>query len=232
MKQFLSLVLFLALLTSGFCQEKKTVKINPVHDENPNFLSPAFYQYKNFLEGKILFKDNSISTAMLNYNRVLGEVHFISPRGDTLQLAHPETMDAIIIGADTFYYFEKSYGQLLSHNGNVNLGVRKVLKYIGKEKKGAYGTYSAVASITSYDSYSPDEQITEKMVMDENSIFKYITSYYLVDPFHNFVIANKKNFHKMFSGKQKQLSAYLGKNRVDFQKENDLKRLIEYLHNN
>ena len=232
MKHFLCLSFCLVLFTSGFCQEKKTVKINPAHDEKVNFLSPAFYQYKNFLDGKIMFRDNSVSTAMLNYNRVLGEVHFISPKGDTLQLAHPETMTAIIIGVDTFYYFEKCYGQLLTHNGNVNLGVKNILKYIGKEKKGAYGTYSAVASITSYDGYTPDDQITEKMVMDENSIFQYITSYYLVDPFHNFMIANKKNFHKMFSGKQKQLSAYLDTNRVDFRKENDLKKLIEYLHNN
>ncbi len=219
------------LSATCFSQENKTLNINLLNDGSANLLSGKFYKYKSFPDGKIIFKDSSISEEKLNYNRVLGEIHFINSKGDTLQLAHPETMSLIIIGVDTFYYFEKGFAQLLTHYGKTDLAAKKTLKYIGKEKKGAYGTYSAVASISSYDSFTADNQITNLLVADENLIFKYVNSYLLVDAYRNSVPANKKNFYKLFSNKEQQLKNYFQKNKVNFQREGDLKKILVFLLN-
>ena len=225
------IISFMFLSVQSFSQEKKTLNINPLQEGNSNFLAGKFYKYTTFQNGKIIYKDNTTSEGELNYNRILGEIHFISAKGDTLQLAHPETMNLIIIGVDTFYYFEKGFAQILTHYGTTNLSAKKTLKYIGKEKKGAYGTYSAVASITSYDSFTADDQITDMLVADENLLFKYLNSYFLVDAFHNSFPANKKNFYKLFSNKEQALKDYFQKNKFNFQKEEDLKNLLHFLLN-
>jgi hypothetical protein len=228
----LFLIIFLLFLSpSCFSQENKTLNINPLKDENNNSLTGKFYKYKNFLEGKIIFKDSSIAKAELNYNRILGEIHFINSKGDTLQLASPETMISIIIGVDTFYYLEKGFAEILTHYSTIDLSAKKILKYIGKEKKGAYGTYSPTASITSYDSFTADDQITNMLATDENLLFKYQNSFFLVDGFHNSFPANKKNFYKLFSNKENQLKDYFQKNKVNFQKEDELKKLLGFLLN-
>ena len=36
------------------------------------------YYFEDFTKGKVVFKDDSIGTAYLNYNILLGEIHFIS----------------------------------------------------------------------------------------------------------------------------------------------------------
>lgn len=229
MKALPSIFILLFLSMSTFGQSKKTVKINPVKDESTDFLNSEFYKFKTFQPGKIIFKDSTISLAPLNYNNILGEIHFISNKGDTLQLAHPETMKEIIIGVDTFYFYEGNYASMLTHYPTANLAAKRLLKYIGKEKKGPYGTYSAVASITSYDSYTPDEQITRSISMDENSVFKYLNTFYLVDEFHNFFLANKRNFYKLFSRQDKKLKNYLNQHKVDFNNLTDLEELLAFM---
>jgi len=229
MRTLPSILILLFFSFSTFCQSKKTVRINPVKDEPTDFLNSQFYKFSAFQPGKIIYKDSSISAAPLNYNNILGEIHFINTKGDTLQLAHPETMKEIIIGVDTFYFYKGNYASMLTHNQLANLAVKRLLKYIGKEKKGPYGTYSAVASITSYDSYTPDEQITRSISMDENSVFKYINTFYLVDEFHNFFPANKRNFYKLFSRNNKKLKDYLSEHKVNFENAEDLRDLLSFM---
>lgn len=229
MKTLPSFLIVLFLSVPAFCQSKKTVRINPVKDESTGFLNSEFYKFKTFQPGRVIYKDSTVSTAPLNYNNILGEIHFINTNGDTLKLAHPETMKQIIVGIDTFYYYEGNYASMLTHNPTANLAVKRLLKYIGKEKKGPYGTYSAVASITSYDSYTPDEQITRSISMDENSVFKYINTFYMVDAFHNFFPANKRNFYKLFSRNDQKLKKYLDEHKVNFDHLKDLQELLAFM---
>lgn len=228
MKFIVPIFFCLLIFENSYCQETKTLSINPLHN-NEDELRQQAYQFPHFLEGKIIYKDSAVSFAILNYQRIVGEVHFINPKGDTLSVAHPETFDKIIIGVDTFYYFEKGFVQILTHTPSINLGIKQLLKYIGKEKKGAYGTYSGTASMTSYDSYTADDQTRQAISIDENSLYKYINLFYLADRFYNFFPANKKTFYQLFSHHEKKLKEYLQENKIDFHKKADLQKLLQYL---
>jgi hypothetical protein len=46
------------------------------------------YQFPEFLQGLVIFKDGKSAPGKLNYNRLRAEIQFIDPKGDTLSLAN------------------------------------------------------------------------------------------------------------------------------------------------
>ena len=62
------------------------------------------FQFPQFVQGLVIFKDGTSAPGRLNYNRLIAELQFIDPKGDTLSLANEQTIRTVFIGADTFYY--------------------------------------------------------------------------------------------------------------------------------
>ncbi|MER3463988.1 MAG: hypothetical protein C4329_05805 [Chitinophagaceae bacterium] len=220
--------LFLLLAYSGFSQEQGVIRVNPLK-ENEEELTKQVYKYPSFTNGIVYFKDNATAEAKMNYNRLSGQILFIGTRGDTLAFAHPETFNKVAIGQDTFFYYEKGFLELLTHDPSVNLAKRQTIKYIGQEKSGAYGSYSTVTSVNSSNLYSTDEKMPMKLEIDENSIFKFTNIYYLRDRFGNYFPASKKSFSDLFSHHEKELKNYLREHDINFTREKDLLKLIQYM---
>jgi hypothetical protein len=55
------------------------------------------------------------------------------------------------------------------------------------------------------------------------------TSYYIGDKYNHFRPATKRNVLKMFSGKQPEIENFLNKNKITFNKEDDLMKLVNFL---
>lgn len=201
--------------------------VNTINDEATK-LTATLYKYKNYIDGKIIYDDNATAEAKMNFNQLSGKMLFISPEGDTLEFAKPEIFSMIIAGVDTFYYFEKKYLEKVTHYDAYNLAVNRTLKMIGREKKGAYGTYSGVSSVNSDITFTNDDQITNAIMVDENVVFKFSNSYYISDKFNNFFPANKKNFIKIFFAHEKELKSFLDLKHINFGNKTDLIHLLDY----
>ena len=64
------------------------------------------FQYSKFTPGLVVFRDGTSAPGNLNYNRLVAELQFIAPKGDTLSLANEKNILIAFVGTDTFYYNE------------------------------------------------------------------------------------------------------------------------------
>ncbi len=220
----------LIVLTAGFlfAQENKSITINTIQADDTELTRNVFH-FPRFLDGKVLFKDNVTVDAKLNYHRLFGQILFINPKNDTLALANPEMFKHVIVGSDTFYFHDKGFVRKITHYKTHNLVIKQKIKYIGKEKPGPYGTYSAVSSANSNTTVTTDDQITNYIAINENMIYKYNNEFFLSDEFNNFFRANKKNFYNLFSAHERDIRAYVTNNKTDFNKQADLEKLLQYI---
>lgn len=218
------------LLHSIVAQSKKTYRINSIKEDSSELIRSA-YRYPQFQKGVVSFRDQPLASADLNYNYLSGQILFVTPKGEQLELAKPETLEYIAIGTDTFYYADKGYVEAITHFPTINLSRKETIKFNGKEKKGAYGTYSTTTAASSINTFS-DENVNQKISVDENTLYATTTLYYLSDRLNNFFPATKKNFYKFFSKDENKLSEYLKNNSVRYSREEDLRKLLEYLQSN
>ncbi|MDQ6843944.1 MAG: hypothetical protein M3Z92_06275 [Bacteroidota bacterium] len=227
MRIILLLVFAQLILKNATSQNNKSFRVNSIEKDSSD-LALSVYRYPAFQKGIVSFSHQPLASAMLNYNNLSGQVLFLTPEGEMLEIASPETLQYIAIGSDTFHYVEKGYVQMLTHYPEYNLGKKELIKYNGKEMKGAYGTYSSTTAASSINRYS-DQNLNQKIPIDENTLYSMSTQYFLSDKSNKFLSVSKKNFYKLFSRQDKQLSDYLNNNTVHFNKEEDLLKLLDYL---
>ncbi|MEI9809631.1 MAG: hypothetical protein WDO16_18195 [Bacteroidota bacterium] len=166
----------------------------------------------------------------MNYQRIYGQILFISPKNDTMALANPETFSSIILGADTFYFSDKNYLRKITHYPAHNLLLKQTIKFIGKEKAGPYGSYSPVSSSNSNSTVTTDDQITQSIALNENQVYKFTNDFFISDAFNNFFKATKKNFYSLFSKHENEIKSFLTANTINFSKQADLEKLLTYIH--
>lgn len=190
-------------------------------------LSKQIYYYPQFVEGTVVYKDGMASGAALNYNMLIGEMQFIDPKHDTLSLANEQTVQYVTIAKDSFFY-DKGFLALVTSNPTIKLAIRQRIKVIDKQKIGAYDQPSSTGSIDSYNSVQSGNRMY-KLDIREDIVLAKETSLYLGDKFNHFVIANKKNSIKFSSNKQSEVEKYIRENNIDFNKKEDMIKLIGFL---
>jgi hypothetical protein len=228
MRSFTLLAALFLMLQAG-AQQEKTYTINSIKDNKEELVRDVL-RYPQFLEGVATYTDGTATPARFNYHRLFDQVLFLSEKGDTMALVRPETFKYVAIGADTFYVHDKGYLERLTHYTGVNLARKGTIKYLATEKKGLYGTYSSSISAESRNEFSPEgSRVMQKLQVDENTVYRTQTRYFLSDEYNNFFPANKKNFYNLFFHKEKQLRDYLSKHDVNYNREKELLELITYL---
>ena len=155
-------------------------------------------------------------------------MEFINSKGDTLALVNGADFNRIALQKDTFYYQDKQFIQQVSHYPDYNLFVKRSLQNTNTEKKGAYDTYSGTGSITSLNNVDVGNRMV-KLASDENLVYTFKDNYYLSGKFNQFYPATRKGIYDLFSKNEKKLKEFLGKNNIDFNKKQDLERLLEYM---
>lgn len=227
MRLLIFIILCFPMLVSN-AQNTKTYRINSISNDSGN-LRKSKYKYPDFKEGLVILVNQPTGTSLLNYNNLKGQFEFITPAGEVLELAKPETIKNIVIGTDTFYYSTKGWLEALTHYQNGNLLRSFLIKFNGTEKKGAYGTYVTTAAASSIKSVA-DETVHQSISVDENAVYASSVQYYISDKMYIFLPVNRKNFYKVFSSKQHLMAGYLQDHHVRFSNFEDLSKLIQFLH--
>lgn len=187
------------------------------------------YRYRAFTPGSVSYLNGTSSNARFNYNLLLGEMQFIDPKGDTLSLASEHLLDSIKVGADLFYYDpERAYLEVIGKFNQVKLTRKQMLVIAGTEKEGAYGQSSGVSAIKAYNSYNADNSQLYKFKPKGDVLFNPEVTYFIVDANKRSFKARRPGVLKVFGRHKKQVEQYLKQQPVDFDKEEDLKRLLRF----
>lgn len=227
---FIIMLLSLVAFCQATAQKNQSFRVNSVRGDSTQ-LYRSVYKYPDFSNGYILFKNNSLASELVNYNRLSGQMLFINAKGDTLEFANPEQIEWLAVSNDTFHFFDKTYIQTMTHYGDgINLYKKETIRYNGKEKKSGYGGYSNTTAASSINKVSSENTI-EKIGVDENTLYVSTSDYYLARSPGKYFLAVKRNFEKLFKQQEKKLNEYFGKNKVNYKNEQDLLALLAWMQN-
>ena len=188
------------------------------------------YKYPNFSKGKIFFRDNTITEAILNYNYLNGEIEFINPANDTLAIAKHQMLNIkhINLNKDTFYY-DDGYMQQVLRTPAGRIAKRQMLVVVKKEKLGAFDQPTSttnVESMTLFKLYSSTS--IHSLKIRENITMALVNEVFIGDNY-SFLPASKKNLLKLFSSKKSVINNYLDQHHVDFKNTEDLQKLFLFI---
>jgi len=164
--------------------------------------------------------------ARFNYHMLNEEVQFISLNGDTLAIADPFLIKHLTIDTSLFYYSE-GYLEVIVDGELLKLA-RKLRLNTKWEKIGAYGQASPSGSIR-----TPNKLILgntgKDLSINQDILIQKEFTYFWLDKYSTVLKANKANLLKLLPPDQQlTVEDYLKKNKIDFNKETDLKKIHQY----
>ncbi len=222
---------FFILLAQFACAQDSTIFIAADQYVSEVATPERIYRFPNFTDGKIFFRNNSISDAPLNYNCLNGEIEFISPNNDTLAISKEQMLNIGWVAVDnsTFFY-NNGYLELVAQSEAGKLLKKQRFEVLKREKIGGYGQPSSTSAIQSYSSFKESYGAREfNLKVRENITLVLKTNYFFGDQYQMILPANKKNIYKVYRSKKGLIDSYLKENVVDFKKAEDLKKIFAFL---
>ncbi len=214
----------------AFSQTYNTILVKAGEDPVKVIPWKERYRYPEFLEGS--FYDPQVKRSQilkLNYNIFFNAVQFINSDGDTLFVDENSNMFKYVqISGDLYYHdFRAGYFEILTLEPSVKLLAQLKWKVIRKEivVNNGYGSISSVSG-TEYSSRRAGD--IGNFVQNENALLGKDLSYFLLGKKDKLYKANKAGFIKAFSNHKQQIQLYLKEQDIDFLKETDLKKLLEF----
>ncbi|MEP6726946.1 MAG: hypothetical protein ABJC98_14100 [Bacteroidota bacterium] len=209
----------------AFCKNIAAQDIaNPGDAKNGSLSEKGIYRFPAFTEGTIVFRNGGNMAVKLNYNITMDEMHFINGNGDTLAVADPPIINYISISPYRFYY-DKGYLQTITTSDGIILAFKQVIS-AEETTKGAFGIATTHPGATTYNfftlkgqRYGSDNQET---MLDAREF------YYFGDSYGHFSKANKEFILLHYEKKQDSIKTFLKTNHTNFNKEDDLVKLIQY----
>ena len=190
-----------------------------------NFPPSVRYLYPQFLEGQVVLNDGLSSASMMNYNMLHDEIEFIQGN-DTLIIRRKENLKYVIADSDTFIYMP-GYGKLIyGQKLKVYCKDRFYLKEI--LKKGAMGSVNRTAAIGAFSDFE-QQGVPYNLVVPEDMVFKREVSYFFATSKGTYEPFKKKNILNLFSHHKADIQKYLKTNKLNFEKQDDIIKLAEYL---
>lgn len=203
--------------------EKKILKAG---EDASEAMMESIYRFEEFKTGKVNLTNGKSTFVKLNYNFLVEEMQFIDRSGDTLSLADPAAVKKITVGDHSFFY-NKGFLELIEDYHPVKLAIKQRIRVVNREQVGAYGQASGASSVMSYNNMTEGVQ-TLDLKLNENLTLAKEASYYIIDKKNRSYVASKKGIQKVFPKQKSEIEKYLKENRVDFGKEEDMKKLIAY----
>ncbi len=229
MKALIFLTVIGLATSTLLAQNTDKFRVKSGEEAEKNIPASYKYRYETFRNGSVSFYDGRSATARLNYNVLLGEMQFVDLTGDTLSLADEQAIQHIRIEENTFYLDPKyGYLEVVAQYPAVKLALHQSFATVSKEKKGAYDQSTGASSIKNYNSYASGNTRLQKLEPDGDVLIAREVTYFLVDENKRVFRANKSNVLKIFSKHKKAVSTYLDEKDVDFDKEEDIRQLLQF----
>ncbi len=222
---WLTAILLISFLTSITAQvyDKKTMHAGE------SLSDVSYYLFPSFRDATVKFKKGGELVSRLNFNMLICQMQFISPKGDTLNLSRLDDIDEINFDSTTFFY-DEGYYQVLAKDDIADLAVLRKVSY-EPVKIGALGIRNHSGTGTEgYGSFL-DNSTEKKLTLNEDVDITRESTFYLIAPNGGKTKANRAGFLKIFSKNSQPSKTYIKENKPDFNKESDLKKLFDFYTN-
>jgi len=225
------LCLFILVGYSDLSAQDSTLVIIKAGNRVKDVLTAAdIYYYPQFTDGNVILRDGTMVAVKMNYTRLFDQMLFVGRKGDTLALADEKNIKFIAIDQDTFYY-DKGYIRIIVDNDFVKLAEKQIWVVADVRKIGTHNTPKNTVAITSLSSYSDghDAAKSKDLLLNEDLVLRKKTEYYFGNAYNHFVLAGKKRLQQLFPKEELSIENYLKKNKVNFDKRDDLEKLAQFL---
>lgn len=226
MRNVLTILACTAVLSAA-AQKKIQYEVNVGERVMDVINNTQAYHYNAFKQGTLSLSTGQTASSPLNYHALFNEMHFISSKGDTLAIADGTTVNYIAVEADTFYYND-GFALQLAGAKDVKLVKKEIINLSEKMRNtGSYGYTSSSGNESMYGVASA--KIFKTLVASEKMVFTRESSLFFRDKDEQFFPVNKNNLLKIYKSQKKAVEQYLSANDVNFNKEEDLKKLMTFL---
>lgn len=225
LKRNVCAIIAMFLFCGCLCGQYKSVVVPAGTKIIDNFPPSMRYLYPEFVQGKIILKNNQALACMINYNMLQDEIEFLQ-NNDTLAIVKKKDLKYIIADNDTFTY-NSGYMKFISGQ---ELKIYCQGKFYLKDilKIGAMGTVNRSAGIES-NSSMVNGAFSYDLAVSEDYVYKREVSYYITTSSGILTQLKKQNILNNFSNHKADIQKYLKNNKIDFQKQEDVIKLAGYL---
>ncbi len=197
---------------NSFAQQVKTIE-------------KGIYRFPAFAEGTVILRNGIMSSASLNYDISLDEMHFIAQNGDTLALAEPATIHFISLNGTRFYY-DKGYLQVLDTAADLLLAYRQQFSK-QQLRPGAYGSTIPHEGARTFNFFNGTGQ-RYNMGEDYSLTLTPMDYYFFGDQYGHFSKTSKAFILEHFAKYHAAVNSYLQNNHINFNRLADLEKLLAY----
>jgi hypothetical protein len=211
MKLVLMLLWLATLAITGYSQQRSFV-VYPRQVILARIPKDAMYAYPEFTQGVIHYKSRKRTLHKMNYNLLLDQVQFITPKGDTTSIGD-QYFKFIVLQKDTFYY-DRFYYRIFKEYDKIKLVYKTGFSFISRSRP------SMSNGLTVYSTtYSND---TVRFVRSE--------TFYMLDLRDKLYTLQPENLVEIYPHRQKDLVNYLSERKVNFYSRKDVEDLMEFLN--
>jgi len=228
-KKSLLVAALLALFNAAFSQNEDHVLVKTGQDAGKVIPFQDQYVYKDFREGQLYYPNSDRSETMkLNYNLLAENVVFINSNGDTLMMNRGENIFKYVrIGGDLYHHdLIEGYFLLVTREPKVQLAVKRSWKVLRGEPLVNNGYSTTSSSVGTYTGIRSSD--TNRFIVHEDLVYHKAEDYFLITYDGRLFKANKAGFTKLFQDARSEIREYLRANAIDFEKQDDLKKLLDY----
>lgn len=183
------------------------------------------YLYEEFTKCDILMKTGQLNNQEINYNTLTEKMVFTRD-GKYYDISNPEMVDTVYLNKSKFVPEGKAfYEVLLSAPVELFVQYKGSLQSAGKPV--GYGGTSQVASSTSLSSINLDSRQWNLTIPSDYTVSSSIV-YWIVRGDEMVSFENEKQFLKLFPEKADKLKSFIKENRLKFDKQDHLIKLVKY----
>jgi hypothetical protein len=183
------------------------------------------YHFDKFNVGEVVMTNGKSQSMQLNYNIITGSMVFIRG-GQYYDLVNPELVDTIKLNNCKFIPDRKVFHEVLfsgpvdlfaDYKGNLQLPSKQV-GYGGTSELAATDNISSIQNSTGF----------YNLPLPSDMAVKTSTVFWIRKGNDMFDFLNEKQFLKIFPDKEAQLKSYIKGNKLKFNNNADLIKLVKY----
>lgn len=220
----LPIVFFFPCTTLVWAQNTETIRVKAGEDISKIISPNGIYRFPSFTTGTYVKNNNMASSANLNYNLLTGEMQYLNSKGDTMTIANASEMNVLKI-QDALFYYRNGYKEVIVDNDSIRLAVEISIN-LEYEKVGLYGQSNGSQDIVTINSYTHTNIF--QLTLGEDAVIRKKTTYFLFNKDEPPVVAAKKSFLKIFTKNKAAINKYIDDNKINFNKQEDLKNLLTF----
>lgn len=186
----------------------------------------SHYLFPEFTAGRVIMKDGTVNSAMLNYNAITEEVVF-QQNGQVLALADPalSQTDTVIIGDRKFIRFEKEFAEVLL-NDKVKLLALFRCKVIPPANPAPFGGTSQISSVDKYSRLMGTNMFYDLELPEDYEI--EMSNMYRIDNGSGWKKINSmRHLRKFYNHKKSQFDKYILEHNLKLEDFKGISQLVQ-----